>query len=135
MKITISKSQWEGIGKKAGWNKKADWNAPVTKDIDFTSVYKRIGNQIENNIRNLNGVMDVDVIWRNPHSLVMKFEGYSKSDFEASGMLLVSFTGANTDVTLYAKTMYGEHTVMDGVVTEGKLPLQNIMRNIWGIFQ
>ena len=34
MKITISKSQWEEMGRKAGWNKKAQINEKVQKGIE-----------------------------------------------------------------------------------------------------
>ncbi len=135
MKIKISKSQWEGIGKKAGWMKKADWDRPVAEDIEFTSIYQKIAKQVEKEIRNLKGIDNIEVTWRNPHSFVMKFHGYSKSDFEASGTLWIRFNGSDTEVNLYAKTLYGESNIMENVVTEGKLPLQNIIYNIWAIFQ
>jgi len=136
MKIKISKSQWEEMGTKAGWVKLADWERPAdVKDIDFTSIYKKLVNKVESSIRNLHGIMDVNIQWRNPHSAVIKFSGYSKSDFETSGLLLVSFMGAKTAVSLFGKTVYGESTLMDNVETEGSLPLKSIVYNIWGIFQ
>ena len=46
MKITLSKSQWENIGVRAGWIKKAEGDWPESKDLDkgrFTEYCKRNG--------------------------------------------------------------------------------------------
>lgn len=39
MKIKMSKSQWEGIGVKAGWMKEAGWGGGKSKCKDCGKVY------------------------------------------------------------------------------------------------
>ena len=43
MKITLSKAQWQSIGKKAGWVKEAKWG----KDIEITNPGKWEGYTLE----------------------------------------------------------------------------------------
>jgi hypothetical protein len=53
MKILISKSQWEGIGKKAGWNKKAllystpqeEYNKMLKVLTDLGNIFRRFPNR------------------------------------------------------------------------------------------
>ena len=53
MKIKISKSQWEGIGKKAGWMEEAG-NTPASLASHLS--------QIEQALKNMNGQDFTDII-------------------------------------------------------------------------
>jgi hypothetical protein len=61
MKITISKSQWEEIGKKAGWTKKAQINEKVQKRIQKINEIRNRVSDFQYSFNDYNGTFSLKI--------------------------------------------------------------------------